>query len=56
MEETNVYAPPESELIEERGNASAIQELKSQNTWRLVFLTVITMGIYKIVRKGIFER
>ena len=45
----NIYAPPQSNVVPElktKGIDSMIKKLKSQSTWRLIFLSIITLGIY----------
>jgi hypothetical protein len=48
MNETNAYAAPESSLEldinEKTGNLTT--DLYSQGTWRLLLLTIVTLGIY----------
>ena len=50
MNEPNIYASPSTEVClnkeEERKPETILQDLKSQSTWRLFFLTIITLGIY----------
>jgi len=50
MEEQNIYAAPTATEMEAKPKAegvmSPILALKDQSTWRLFFLTLITLGIY----------
>ncbi len=50
MGSENIYAPPQSNVVPElktKGIDSMIKKLKSQSTWRLFFLSIITLGIYQ---------
>ena len=50
MDEPNIYAAPTTDVNLDtepnQGLTSIHHELKSQGTWRLFFLSVITLGIY----------
>lgn len=43
----NPYAPPRANcVVVPSDSVGIIQELQHQSTWRLVFLAVITLGVY----------
>ncbi len=46
MKDENIYSPPKSNLVKSKGDEIIVHQLKNQSTWRLFFLTVITLGIY----------
>lgn len=50
MNEANIYAAPSTDVTPTpevvHGFEPMLKALKSQSTWRLVFLSIITLGIY----------
>jgi len=49
MNTDNIYATPASDvtvMTNESDSKNLIQSLRSQSTWKLLFLSIITLGIY----------
>jgi len=47
MTELNIYATPETDVtVSQKGPSIVIDDFKNQSTWMLVFLSIITLGIY----------
>lgn len=47
MTDINPYQPPEADLIQAGRDNDLLSDLQEQSTWRLVGLTIITLGIYE---------